>query len=77
MEEKKYQLEKITDAIKRTLARKEELDWDDVAEIVQYVSADQSADERHWDALKHTSGELDWYVRIFNSLDLKDGKRVL
>jgi len=77
MEEKKYQLEKITDAIKRTLARKEELDWDDVAEIVQYVSADQSADERHWDALKHTCGELDWYVRIFNSLDLKDGKRVL
>ena len=77
MEEKKYQLEKITDAIKRTLARKEELDWDDVAEIVQYVSADQSADERHWDALKHTSGELDWYVRIFNSLDFKDGKRVL
>ena len=47
MEEKKYQLEKITDAIKRTLARKEDLDWDDVAGIVQYVSADQSADERH------------------------------
>lgn len=77
MEEKKYQLEKTTDAIKRTLARKENLDWDDVAEIVQYVSADQSADERHWDALKHTSGEMDWYVRIFNSLDIKEGTRVL
>jgi DNA-binding transcriptional MerR regulator/tRNA A58 N-methylase Trm61 len=77
MEEKKYQLEKITDAIKRTLARKEDLDWDDVAGIVQYVSADQSADERHWDALKHTSGELDWYVRIFRSLDLHEGNRVL
>lgn len=77
MEEKKYQLEKITDAIKRTLARKEELDWDDVAGIVQYVSADQSADERHWDALKHTGGELDWYVRIFQSIGLKDNSRVL
>ena len=77
MEEKKYQLEKTTDAIKRTLARKENLDWDDVAEIVQYVSTDQSADERHWDALKHTSGEMDWYVRIFNSLDIKEGTRVL
>ena len=77
MEEKKYQLEKTTDAIKRTLARKENLDWDDVAEIVQYVSTDQSADERHWDALKHTSGEMDWYVRIFNSLDIKEGSRVL
>ena len=77
MEEKKYQLEKTTDAIKRTLARKENLDWDDVAEIVQYVGTDQSADERHWDALKHTSGEMDWYVRIFNSLDIKEGTRVL
>jgi DNA-binding transcriptional MerR regulator len=77
MEEKKYQLEKTTDAIKRTLARKEKLDWDDVAEIVQYVSTDQSADERHWDALKHTSGEMDWYIRIFNSLDIKEGTRVL
>ncbi|WP_029319808.1 MerR family transcriptional regulator [Butyrivibrio sp. AE3004] len=77
MEEKKYQLEKITDAIKRTLARKESLDWDDVAGIVQYVSADQSADERHWDALKHTSGEMDWYVRIFRSLDLQEENRVL
>lgn len=77
MEEKKYQLEKTTDAIKRTLARKENLDWDDVAEIIQYVSTDQSADERHWDALKHTSGEMDWYVRIFNSLDIKEGSRVL
>ena len=77
MEEKKYQLEKITDAIKRTLARKEELDWDDVAGIVQYVSADQSADERHWNALKHTNGELDWYVRIFQSLDLHEAKRIL
>ncbi len=77
MEEKKYQLEKITDAIKRTLARKESLDWDDVAGIVQYVSADQSADERHWDALKHTSGELDWYVRIFQSLELHEKNRIL
>ena len=77
MEEKKYRLEKTTDAIKRTLARGDELDWDDVAGIVQYVSADQSADERHWDALKHTSGELDWYVRIFQSLDIKEASRVL
>ena len=77
MEEKKYQLEKITDAIKRTLARKENLDWDDVAGIVQNVSIDQSADEHHWDALKHTGSELDWYVRIFRSLEIKENKRIL
>ena len=77
MEEKKYQLEKITDAIKRTLARKANLDWDDVAGIVQNVSIDQSADEHHWDALKHTGNELDWYVRIFRSLEIKANKRIL
>ncbi len=77
MEEKKYQIEKTIDAIKRTLARGEDLDWDDVAGIVQYVSEDQSADERHWDALKHTQGEMDWYVRIFKSLDLKKDSKVL
>ncbi len=77
MEDKKYQLEKITDAIKRTLVRKDDLDWDDVAGIVQQVSIDQSADENHWYALKHTDGELDWYVRIFRSLDIKEDDRVL
>ncbi len=77
IEDKKYQLEKITDAIKRTLARKEVLDWDDVAEIVQQVSVDQSADENHWKALKHTSGEPDWYVSIFNALDIKEKSRIL
>jgi DNA-binding transcriptional MerR regulator/uncharacterized protein YfbU (UPF0304 family) len=77
MEEKKYQLEKITDSIKRTLAREDELDWDDVAGIVQQVSLDQAADERHWYALKHTAGELDWYVRIFRSLDIQENSRVL
>ena len=77
MEDKKYQLEKITDAIKRTLARKEELNWDDVAGIVQNVSIDQSADEHHWDALKHTSSELDWYVRIFQSLEIRENSKVL
>ena len=77
IEEKKYQLQKITDAIRRTLARKEDLDWDDVAGIIQNVSIDQSADEHHWDALKHTGNELDWYVRIFRSLNLKEGEKIL
>ncbi len=77
MEEKRYQLEKITDTIKRTIARKEELDWDDVAEIVQHVSVDQSADENHWNALKHTEGEPDWYVSIFQSLGIKRDSKIL
>ncbi|MCR4619008.1 MAG: MerR family transcriptional regulator [Lachnospiraceae bacterium] len=78
MEEKRYRTEKVIDAINRTLDRKnEKLDWDDVAEIVQNVSLDQSADERHWDALKHTGSEEDWYVKIFKSLNIKKDEKIL
>lgn len=78
MEEKRYQIDKVINAINRTLERKSAgLDWDDVATIVQNVGLDQGADERHWDALKHTEDEMDWYVRIFNSLDIKAGEKVL
>lgn len=78
MEEKRYQTEKVISAIKRTLERKnEELDWDDVADIVQNVSRDMKADERHWDALKHTGKEQDWYVKIFESLDIRENEKVL
>lgn len=78
MEEKRYQIDKVISAINRTLDRKSEgLDWDDVAAIVQNVGLDQGADERHWDALKHTGDEMDWYVRIYNSLDIKENEKVL
>lgn len=78
MEEKKYQLEKSISAINRTLERKEgNLNWDDVAKIIQMIGKDQAADERHWEALKHTGKEMDWYVRIFDSLGLKENGKVL
>lgn len=67
MEDKKYQLEKSIQAINRTLERNVGgLNWDDVADIIRMIGKDQGADERHWDALKHTGDEMDWYVRIFN-----------
>lgn len=78
MEEKKYQLEKSIQAINRTLKRNVgKLNWDDVADIIRMIGKDQSADERHWDALKHTEDEMDWYVRIFQSLNLKENSKVL
>ena len=78
MEEKKYCIEKVIAAINRTIERKTgSLDWDDVAEIVQNVSLDQKADERHWDALKHTAQEEDWYVKIFRSLPIKGKEKIL
>lgn len=78
MEEKKYQLEKSIAVINRTLERNTgALNWDDVAKIIQQIGKDQAADERHWDALKHTGKEMDWYVKIFNSLGLKENSKVL
>ena len=105
MEEKRYQIQKVIDAINRTLDRKGEvisakgeeaisgkreskdgssaskeinkLDWDDVALMVQNISLDQKADERHWNALKHTATEEDWYEKIFKSLNIKENEKVL
>lgn len=79
MEEKRYQIQKVIDAINRTLDRKDvkKLDWDDVALMVQNISLDQKADERHWNALKHTATEEDWYEKIFKSLNIKENEKVL
>lgn len=77
MEEKRYKIEMVIDAINRTLAQKEEsLDWDDVANIVQSVTLDQTADLAHWKALQHTVSE-DWYVQIFRSMGFAAGNKVL
>lgn len=78
MEDKKYRIEKVIAAINRTFERKsDDLDWDDVAEMVRTINLDQAADERHWDALKHTSQEEDWYVKIFKSLNLSPDMKIL
>ena len=78
MEDRKYQTQKVIDAINRTLSRKEgKLDWDDVADMVRNISLDQKADEHHWDALRHTSQEKDWYEKIFESLEIGSSERIL
>ena len=78
MEEKRHQIDNVIAEIKGTLERgKGELDWDDVASIVQSIGIDQKADEHHWDALKHTGQEPDWYVRIFDSLGIKKKEKIL
>ena len=67
MEDKRRQIDNVIAAINGALERKgSELDWDDVASIVQSISIDQKADEHHLDALKHTQQEPDWYVKIFD-----------
>lgn len=77
MEEKRYKIEMVIDAIKRTLAQKEDaLDWDDVARIVQNVTLDQAADLAHWKSLQRTISE-DWYVQLFRTMDFRAGEKVL
>lgn len=78
MEAKKYEIERTIACINRVLVRGDgEPDWDSVAEIAKMIQRDQSADERHWEALKHTADPTDWYVKIFNSLEFKSNARIL
>lgn len=78
MEEKRYRIDMVIDAINRTLARKgETLDWDDVAEIVQSVTVDQNADRNHWLMMQHTVPGEDWYVKVFDSLEFKQDEKIL
>ncbi len=78
MEQKQYRINKVIDMIRGTLERNTgDLDWDDISYIVQSIDLDQKADENHWDALKHNGQEMDWYERIFKSLELKEKEAVL
>lgn len=77
MEEKRYKIEMVIDAINRTLVQKEDaLDWDDVARIIQNVTIDQAADLAHWKSLQRTISE-DWYVQIFRTMNFGADKKVL
>lgn len=78
MEEKKRELERTIGCIKNVLDRTDgNPDWNNVAEIARMIQMDQSADESHFEALKHTADPMDWYVKIFNSLEIKENARVL
>ena len=78
MEAKRYELEKAITRIKAAIARSNgKPDWDDVADIIRDIQADQKADEGHFHALKHNADGEDWYVKIYRSLGIKEGERVL
>lgn len=78
MEAKRYELEKAITRIKAAIARSNgNPDWDDVADIIRDIQADQKADEGHFHALKHNADNIDWYVKIYNSLGVKKGERIL
>lgn len=78
MEGKRYELEKAIKCIKAAIARSNgEPDWDDVAEIIRKMESDQSSDEGHFHALKHNADGLDWYVKLYQSIEVKEAESVL
>ena len=78
MERKRYELEKAVKCMKAVIARSNgQPDWDDVAEIIQKMEVDQSSDEGHFHALKHNADGLDWYVKLYHSLEIKEGETIL
>lgn len=78
MEDKCYKLGKAIKCIKAVIARTDgKPDWDDVALIVQKMESDYSSDEAHFHALEHNADGLDWYVKLYRSIAVKEGERVL
>ena len=78
MEEKKRKLERDMECIRGIIARSNgQPDWDGVAEIAKAILQDQEADENHYHALNHSYIKKDWYVRIYELLNLESNKNVL
>ena len=78
MEKKIYEMQKAADCIKVALARlDEDPDWDNVADIIRKMEMAQGQDERRWYASSHAADGIEWYVKIFDSLDFHEGEKVL
>lgn len=78
MEQKKAEIERTIGCIRGVLARTGgQPDWNAVAEIARSIQYDQSLDERHFHALQHNADNVDWYVKIYESLGLQAGAKVL
>ncbi len=78
MEAKRYELEKAIARIKAAIVRSNgKPNWDDVADIIRDIQNDQNSDDSHFYALKHNADGQDWYVKIYNSLPIKEGERIL
>ncbi len=78
MEKKIYEMQKAADCIKVALARlSEDPDWDNVADVIRKMEMAQGQDERRWYAASHAADGIEWYVKIFDSLDFREGEKVL
>lgn len=78
MEQRKYEIGKSITCIKSAIARSNgAADWDLVSDIIRKIQIDQRADEGHFYALKHSVDSVDWYVRIYDTLNITEGAKVL
>ena len=78
MESKIYEMQKAAQCIKVALARIDENpDWDDVADVIKKMEMSQGQDERRWYAETHAADGIEWYEKIFDSMEFDDGDTVL
>ena len=78
MEKKKQEIERVIDCIKGMLTRTScKPDWNSVAAIARDIMQDQSADKWHYHALSHDTNKKDWYVRLYEALDIKENSQIL
>ncbi|MCR5557252.1 MAG: MerR family transcriptional regulator [Butyrivibrio sp.] len=78
MEKRIYELQKSADCIKVALARlNEDPAWNNVADVIRKMEMSQSQDERRWYAANHAADGIEWYVKIYDSLDFQPGDIVL
>lgn len=78
MEAKRNDLERAITRINAAIIRSNNNpDWDTVADIIRDLQSDQNSDDAHHHALIHSADTLDWYVKIYNSLNIQKGERIL
>lgn len=78
MENRIYELQKAAQCIKTALVRLENKpNWDDVADNIKKMEMGQGADERRWFAAAHAADGIEWYEKIYDSIDFKEDDKVL
>lgn len=78
MEKRKAEIDRTIKCIQGVLARTEgEPDWNTVAEIARMIQMDQESDASYYHSRKHNAESGEWYVRVYDSLNLQPNSRVL
>ena len=77
-EQKILDLQLAVKRMRAVLIRTEEsANWDAAAGIIKKVEIDQLADSRRWNAVTHSADGIEWYEKIFNSMDFKSDEKIL